>query len=68
MTRLDRLKIRLYKLAMKHHKGNKTHACAYIGISIKTLRNWEIHLGLEQAAHEDMRPFKQKTKFYNGIE
>ena len=68
MTRLDRLKIRLYKIAMKHCKGNKTHASAYMGISIKTLRNWEIDLGLCESASEDMRPFKQKTKFYNGIE
>lgn len=46
MKLIDRLHKRWLELAMRKFASNKSHAAAYLGISIRTLRNWEIKFGM----------------------
>ena len=58
MKRLDRVHLQLLVRALRKHKGNKTHAANWLGISIRTLRNWEIKFKLRVTkAAAAWRPF-----------
>lgn len=37
---LDEVKVQVIRLALKHFKGNKTHAAASLGVSIRAMRYW----------------------------
>lgn len=46
MTLLDEIHRYWLQYCLSLKKGNKVHAARYLGISIRTFRNWEIKFGL----------------------
>lgn len=65
MKLIDRVQLRWLKLALKKHDGNKTHACKWLGISIRTFRNWEINYGL-RPMNEPYQRYTPQEKLKEG--
>jgi len=60
MKLIDRVQARWLKRGLKRFNGNMTHTAKWLGISIRTLRNWQVALGQRDSKSYLSKKFKNK--------
>lgn len=68
MTRYEELQKEALVKALEANAWNRTHAARWLGVSVRTIRNWEIKFGLrgkgERPQKKPDSPGSQKPELY----
>lgn len=63
MLRIDRIHKRWTRRALKYSRGNRTHAADYLGVSLRTIRNWIKRFDLAREFPPSHMPHPVKTEW-----